>query len=126
MAAIYNGITAEDIEKMLADSDRQFRRENEDEEMCCISSQANGRVFLIFLQDRLETGRFGTITFVAQFEGGGNMAAVNDWNLNMKYTKAYVSPEGKVRLEMDLSAEGVTKQLFLDCLRIYERSLQQL
>ncbi len=126
MAAIFNGVMLEDIETMLSDVNWSFRREAKERDLCCLSSTSNGYVFLIFLQDRLQGGRFGTVTFVAQFDSSRPLDTVNDWNREMKYTKVYLSNEGKVRLEMDVSAEGLTKQLFLDSLKIYERSLRQL
>ena len=126
MSAIFNGVTVEEIEGILREINWTYRREAKERDLCCLSSAAGGYVFLIFLQDRLQGGRFGTVTFVAQFDSSRPLETVNDWNREMKYTKVYLSNEGKVRLEMDVSAEGLTKQLFVDSLKIYERSLRQL
>ncbi len=126
MAAIFNGLSLDDVESMLREINWTFKRETKERDLCCLSSNAGGYIFLIFLQDRLQSGRFGTVTFVAQFDQGRAMDTVNEWNREMKYTKVYLSAENKLRLEMDISAEGITKQLFVDSLRIYERSLRQL
>lgn len=130
MADIYAGVLPGDIEAMLRGVHLGTRslEQTGDGVRLLLASRTGGRLegVEIRLQDRLQNRRFGTLTLAVTLDSFLPLERINTWNRTRKYTRLFATQHGTLCLELDLSTEGLTRQLFVDSLRIFERSLDDL
>ncbi|MFO1186591.1 MAG: YbjN domain-containing protein [Alphaproteobacteria bacterium] len=113
---VYSGITQDQVAALLSAKGLSARR---DEGLFRLDS---GLIILV-------TDCFGeqNACHEIRFSRGFNnvrppLAAVNEWNLRYKIPEAAIDDEGRLRLEMWLSAIGMTEAIFFDTLSWFEGS----
>lgn len=92
-----------------------------------ISSSSGGANFSIFFYGCTDGKNCDAISFSAAFDldPGSNVALMNDWNQQKRYTKAYLDDEQDPVIDMDiyLGEGGVTIENFRFWLDTWERAV---
>lgn len=91
-----------------------------------ITSAASGSTFIVFFNN-CDAGKCSTLQFYGGFPDARNAtnAAMNEWNSNHRFTRAYSTDKGAARIEMDIDLDlgGISPALFKDNLEIWVSSL---
>lgn len=88
-----------------------------------IKSTASGADFAILFYGCKSNRNCTTVQFFAGFKDpdNGSLAAMNKWNLDNRFGRAYQADSGSARLEgdIDLDMGGMSAALFRDNLEVY-------
>ena len=86
------------------------------------STSASGADFAVFLLNCDNGRNCTTVQFYAGFPNNtATFSALNQWNTDNRFARAYISEKGAARLEMDvdLDAGGMSSALFADNLSVW-------
>lgn len=88
-----------------------------------IESTSEGSVFVVFFYGCSNGSNCKTVQIFAGYTDPKNasFSAINKWNKDHRYGRAYISDSGSARVEMDidLDAGGMSRALFQDNLRLW-------
>lgn len=93
-----------------------------------IRSGAGGATFTIFFYDCTKGKDCKAVQYYAGFTGTKMDAArMNAWNLDRRFTRAYIDNENDPVLEMDvnMAPEGLPRALFIDNLEVWASQVGQ-
>lgn len=89
-----------------------------------IRSASGGTAFTLFFYGCTDNEECATIQFYAGFSEPSNasLRAMNDWNRDNRFGRAYLADDGSARVEMDVDLDdgGVSRELFVDNLEFWE------
>lgn len=89
-----------------------------------IKSSSGGTSFAIFFFGCTDNKDCRTVQFYAGFTdpSNGSLRAMNDWNRDNRFGRAYISDDGSARVEMDVDLDdgGVPEMLFVDNVEFWE------
>jgi Putative bacterial sensory transduction regulator len=88
-----------------------------------INSGSSGSDFSIYFYNCTKNIDCRTVQFSAGYNPDKTPTAevMNDWNINNRFARGYVTPKGTARVEMDVDLDdgGISKLLFEDNLEFY-------
>ena len=87
-----------------------------------ISSSSGGKNFAVFFYGCEKGANCTDLQFFAGWNGAKTpLATINDFNVNHRYARAYVSDDGAARVEMDVDVDygGISDRLFRDYLDVW-------
>jgi hypothetical protein len=113
---VFSGITERQLEGLLSGRNLESRRDGD------VVVLETG--LMILATDCVgEAKRCNEIRFSRAFANvRPPLEAVNEWNLSYKIPEAAIDGQGRLRLEMWLSAIGMTDTIFFDTLTWFERA----
>lgn len=83
-----------------------------------IRSMSSGAEFLILFYGCTDNADCRTVQFYAGYSepSNGSIEAMNEWNTNNRFGRAYATEAGSARIEMDLDLDdgGMSPELFTD------------
>jgi hypothetical protein len=89
-----------------------------------IKSSSGGTSFSIFFYGCTDNKECSTVQFYAGFSDPNNasLRAMNDWNRDNRFGRAYLGDDGSARIEMDVDMDdgGISKLLFADNVEFWE------
>lgn len=89
-----------------------------------IKSAAGGSNFTIFFYGCTDNKDCRTVQFYSGYSEPDNasLRAMNDWNRDNRFGRAYMADDGSARVEMDVDMDdgGISKLLFVDNLEFWE------
>jgi len=103
---ITNGISGEEMVKILQEAGYRATLSKDDEVDPLIKSAVAGKDFNVVMYG-CENGRCKSFQFLAGFDldKGSTAEVMNDWNRNRRFASAYLDDENDPFLQMDLDVE---------------------
>ena len=111
------------VAKVLQDKGYRAELTKDDSGDPMIRSASSGTTFLVLFYGCTDNKQCETVQFFAGYSDAENasLAALNEWNAENRFGRAYLSDSGAARLEMDVDLDdgGMSTALFEDNLEFW-------